>query len=72
MCSACAMTAVAAASGTRAWLAAHRMAWLTPRRLRMITIGLAVAALVVSSVRFSGSTQPPAHHVAPAAASATR
>jgi hypothetical protein len=64
------MTAIAAASGTRAWLGAHRMAWLTPRRLRAATIALAVLALLVSSVRFSGSSQPVQHphaHHAPAA-----
>jgi hypothetical protein len=59
------MTAIAAASGTRAWLGAHRMAWLTPRLLRAVTIALAVIALVVSSVRISGSSQPAHHAPAP-------
>jgi hypothetical protein len=37
---------------------------MTPRRLRAITISLAVAALLVASVRVSGSSQPTAQHAA--------
>jgi hypothetical protein len=66
------MTAIAAASGTRAWLGAHRMAWLTPRRLRAVTITLAVLALLVSSVRFSGSSAPAQHPPAADASAAGR
>jgi hypothetical protein len=66
------MTAVAAASGARSWLAAHHMSWLTPRRLRAITISLAVAALLVSSLRFSGSSQPAPSHPATTAQTAQR
>lgn len=50
-----AMTAGAAATGTRSWLATRRWAWLTPVRLRRLTIGLLVAALVASATVLSGT-----------------
>src|SRR5437763_861078 len=56
MCGACAMAAAAGASGARAWLQAHGSTWLTPRRLRLATIALMVAAFGVSTVGLSGST----------------
>jgi hypothetical protein len=55
-CMAGAMTAVGAASGTRAYLSHRRFQWLTPRRLRVITIALVVAALVASATLVSGSS----------------
>jgi hypothetical protein len=58
MCMQCmmgAMTAGAAATGTRSWLATRRWAWLTPVRLRRITIGLLVVALVASATVLSGT-----------------
>jgi hypothetical protein len=58
MCMQCMMgatTAVATASTARSWLATRRWAWLTPRRLHRITIGLVVAALVASATILSGS-----------------
>jgi hypothetical protein len=61
------MAAAAGASGVRAWLAAHHLSWLTPRRLRAITVALFVAAFAVSTVGLSGSstpTAPPAHQSA--------
>jgi hypothetical protein len=54
-CMAGAMTAVGAASGTRAYLASRRFGWLTPRRLKAITIALAVAAVIASMTLLSGS-----------------
>ncbi len=48
----------------RSWLQAHHLAWLTPRRMRAATIALFAAAVIVSSVGFSGSTRPPAKPVA--------
>jgi hypothetical protein len=54
-CMATAMTAVGAASGTRAYLGSRRYAWLTPERLRMITILLAVGAVLASATLVSGS-----------------
>jgi hypothetical protein len=59
MCMQCmmgAMTAGATASGTRSWLATRRWAWLTPVRLRRITIALLVGALVASATVLSGSS----------------
>jgi hypothetical protein len=55
-CMASAMAAVGTASGTRAWIASRRFSWMTPRRMRMITIGLLVAALVASATLVSGSS----------------
>jgi hypothetical protein len=52
MCAACAVAAVSAASGARSYLAPR----LTPRRLKMATIVLMVAALLGSTIAFSGST----------------
>jgi hypothetical protein len=58
MCMQCmmgAMTAGAAATGTRSWLATRRWAWLTRVRLRRLTIGLLVGALVASAKVLSGT-----------------
>jgi len=55
-CMAGAMTATAGATGIRAWLATRTYAWLTPRRLKAITIGLIAVALVASMVLVRGST----------------
>jgi hypothetical protein len=54
-CMASAMTAVGAASGTRAYLCSRRYAWLTPKRLRTITTLLAISAVVASATLVSGS-----------------
>jgi hypothetical protein len=53
------MAAAAGASGARAWLQAHHMTWLTPRRLKAATAVLFVAATLVSSVGLSGSSKAP-------------
>jgi hypothetical protein len=70
MCAGCAMTAMAGASGVRSWLQTRGWTWLTPARLRRATIGVFVAAVLVSTVGLSGSTRTSAgaHHVAPAPA----
>jgi hypothetical protein len=60
MCVGCAMAAASAASGFRSWLQNHHFGWLTPRRLRALTIGAMCAAALVSSLGFSGSTPPTA------------
>lgn len=57
-CMAGAMTATAGAAGIRAWLATRAFAWLTPRRLRAITLVLIAAALLASTVLVSGSAAP--------------
>lgn len=54
-CMAGAMTAGAAATGSRAWLAAHAPRWLTPGRLRAVTVTLLGAALLLSAGLLSGS-----------------
>jgi hypothetical protein len=58
MCTQCmmgAMTAGAGATGIRAWLALRRPGWLTPRRLRVVTIVLLAGALVASATLVGGS-----------------
>ena len=40
------------------------MSWLTPERLKRITIALFVLAFVMSSVMISGSSAPVAHAAA--------
>ncbi len=56
MCVGCAMCAASAATGFRTWLQTHHFGWLTPRRMRALTIGAMCAAGLVSTVGFSGST----------------
>ncbi len=66
MCVGCAMAAASAASGLRTWLQTHNLGWLTPKRLRAITIGAMCAAGLVATVGVSGSTPPASHLAAPA------
>jgi hypothetical protein len=54
-CLATALTAVGAASGTRAYLGSRRYAWLTSKRLRAITILLVIGAVFASATLVSGS-----------------
>ncbi len=60
------MAAASAASGLRTWLQTHNLGWLTPKRLRAVTIAAMCTAGLVSTVGVSGSTPPPKHaaHVA--------
>jgi hypothetical protein len=55
------MAAASAASGFRTWLQTHGFSWLTPRRLRALTVTAICAAGVVSTVGVSGSTPAPSH-----------
>lgn len=57
------MVAASAATGFRTWLQSHHFGWLTPKRLRALTIAAMCAAGLVSTVGISGST-PAAAHVA--------
>jgi hypothetical protein len=66
MCVGCVMCAASAATGFRTWLQNHHFGWLTPRRLRAVTIGVMCAAGLFSSLSFSGSSAVAAHG-APAA-----
>jgi hypothetical protein len=61
MCMQCmmgAMTAGASASGLRAWLGRRSFTWLTPKRLRFVTVVLLLAALTASSLLLGGSSTP--------------
>jgi len=60
MCAACAIAAASAASGFRTWLQNHHLSWLTPKRMRRLTLAAMCAAGLVSTVGFSGSTPAPA------------
>lgn len=59
-CMASAMTAGAAATGMRAWIATHSPSWMTPGRLKLTT-----AAILAAGVLASGS------HLAPNASAPT-
>jgi hypothetical protein len=59
MCMMCAMAAATGATGARAWLQNSHATWLTPRRMRVATIGVMSVALGVSTVGLSGSTPSP-------------
>jgi hypothetical protein len=50
------MAAASAATGFRTWMQTHRFGWLTPRRMRSLTIGAMCAAGLVSTIGFSGAT----------------
>lgn len=54
-CMAGALTAGAAATGARAWIAAHAPRWMTPQRLRTVTVTLLGTALLLSASLLSGS-----------------
>jgi hypothetical protein len=60
-----AMGSIAAANGTRAWLGHTRLRWLTPKRLRAVTVALFSAALLASAFLMSGSSAAPAAHAPP-------
>jgi hypothetical protein len=47
-----AATAAAGAAGIRAWLGAKSYRWITPERLRFITVVLIVLAFVAAAVGF--------------------
>jgi O-antigen ligase len=49
------MAAASAASGVRTWLQSSGFRWLTPRRLRRLTLAAMCAAGLVSSLGVSGS-----------------
>jgi hypothetical protein len=66
-CMATAMTAGAGVSGTRAFIAAKHLSWMTPRRMRAITATLVSAGLLASATLVSGSTASTRAASAPAA-----
>jgi hypothetical protein len=50
------MAAASAATGFRTWLQSHNFGWLTPKRMRALTLAAMCAAGLVSTVGLSGST----------------
>jgi hypothetical protein len=65
------MIAAGTASGARLAIAHYFRFWMTPVRLRRITIALGCAALLASTVTVGGSSAPtrPSDQAAPAVAS---
>ena len=61
------MAAASAASGFRTWMQSSGIPWLTPQRMRRLTIAAMCAAGIVSTIGFSGSTPAHAHAAAAAA-----
>lgn len=61
------MLAAASATGVRSWLQNTHLAWLTPARLRRVTIAVCVVATLVSTVGLSGSSTSTHPTGAPAA-----
>lgn len=61
MCAACAVAAMAGASGARSWLQARHETWLTEPRLKAATAGIFIAATLGSTVALKGSTPPDRH-----------
>lgn len=58
------MLAASGATGFRTWLQSHHFGWLTPKRMRTLTIAAMIAAGLVSTVGISGSSTPVAHAAA--------
>ena len=50
------MAAAAGVTGLRSWLQTRGWTWLTPTRLRRITIAAFAVGLLVSTVTLSGSS----------------
>jgi hypothetical protein len=61
------MAAASCATGFRSWLQTHNFTWLTPRRLRGLTIGAMCAAGLVSTIGVSGATPSGGARTTPAA-----
>ncbi len=64
------MAAASAATGFRTWMQTHGVPWLTPKRMRRLTVAAMCAAGLVSTVGFSGSSAAAAHTHAAAPAPA--
>lgn len=64
------MVAASGATGVRAWLTSHLPCWMTPKRLRVLTMTLFAVTTLASSVTLSGTSVPkqssPASDAAPA------
>jgi hypothetical protein len=55
------MAAASAATGFRTWLQSSGLPWLTPKRMRNLTLAAMCAAGLVSTIGISGSGAAPAH-----------
>jgi hypothetical protein len=66
-CMMTAMGATAGATGIRSFVAAKHFSWMTPRRLKALTVVLLSAALLVSAMLVSGSSAKPSRDTAKAA-----
>jgi hypothetical protein len=60
------MTGASAATGLRTWLQTRGYSWLTPRRVRALTVAAMCGATLYASVGFSGATPPTANRPDPA------
>jgi hypothetical protein len=49
------MATVGTASGVRAFIVSRHLSWLTPRRVRALTLTLATGAVLTSALLVSGS-----------------
>lgn len=54
------MTAMAGATGLRAWVAVRVPALASPRRMRAVTVALLGTGVLLASVSLQGSAEPPA------------
>ncbi len=52
------MAAASAATGFRTWMQTHSFGWLTPKRMRRLTLAAMCAAGLVSTIGMSGSSTP--------------
>jgi hypothetical protein len=59
-CMASAMTAGAAATGMRAWIATHQPRWMTARRLKLTTAAILAIGVLISGSHLSPSAPAPA------------
>jgi hypothetical protein len=56
------MCAASAATGFRTWMQTHHFGWLTPRRMRALTIAVMSGAAIFSTIGFSGATPATSAH----------
>jgi hypothetical protein len=71
-CMASAMTAGAAATGMRAWIATHSPSWMTPGRLKLTTAAILAAGVLASGSHLAPNPSAPTAAQAAAHASAAR
>jgi hypothetical protein len=57
-CLATAMTAGAAATGMRAWIASHTPHWMTPRRLKITTAAILAVGVLAAGSHITSTPSP--------------